>query len=79
MLKKSTKVEAEEAIDVTARDGPLREEEGVRVLVQIPCRTCQIPTFSSAGANTCFPVESYAMFESKDVITPNEEACSYLR
>lgn len=54
----STEVEAEEAIEVTASDFPTREEEGTRVLVQIPWRTCQIPTFSRAGASTCFPVES---------------------
>lgn len=56
--KVSTKLEAEEAMEVTAREGPPREEEGVRVLEQTPCRTCQIPTFSNAGASTCLPVES---------------------
>lgn len=65
---------------MTAREGPLREEvEGARVLVQMPCRTCQTPTFSSAGASKCFPELSYAMFDSTDAITPNDDAGSYLR
>lgn len=42
-------------MEVTAKEEPREDGEGVRVLVQTPWRTCQTPTFSSAGARRCFP------------------------
>lgn len=52
-----TKVEGDAAMEVTARDGPFEEDEGegAKDLVQMPCRVCQTPTFSSAAARRCFP------------------------
>lgn len=74
-----TREEGEEAMELTAREGPRDEEEGVRVLVQRPCRTCQTPIFSSAGERRCLPELSYEMLESTDAITPNDAAGSYRR
>lgn len=50
-----TREEGEEAMEVTAREGPREAGEGVSVLVQMPCLTCQTPTFSRAGARRCLP------------------------
>jgi len=47
--------EGEEAMEVTAREGPLKEGEGERVLEQMPWRTCQTPTFSRAGEKRDLP------------------------
>lgn len=66
-------------MEVTAREGPREAGEGVRVLVQIPCRTCHTPIFSSAGERRCLPELSYAMLESTDAMTPNDAAGSYRR
>lgn len=74
-----TREEGEEAMELTAREGPRDEEEGVRVLVQRPWRTCQTPTFSSAGERRCLPELSYVMLETTDAITPNDAAGSYRR
>lgn len=64
---------------MTEIDFPLVAVEGVRVLVQTPCRTCHTPTFSRAGARRCFPELSYVMFESPEAMTPKAAACSYRR
>lgn len=74
-----TSEEGEEAMEVTAGEGPRDGGEGIRVLVQRPCRTCQTPIFSRAGARRCLPELSYEMFESTDAITPNDAAGSYRR
>lgn len=77
--RRGTREEGEEAMEVTAREGPRAEAEGARVLVQSPWRTCHTPTFSSAGARRCLPELSKAMFESTDAITPKAAAGSYRR
>lgn len=69
-------MEGEEAMEVTAREGPRHGTEGVRVLVQIPWRTCQTPIFSRAGERRCLPELSYEMLESTEAMTPKEAAGS---
>lgn len=64
---------------MTAREGPRDAVEGVRVLVQRPCRTFQTPIFSSAGERRCLPELSYDMLESTEAITPNDAAGSNRR
>lgn len=71
--------EGEQAMEVTATEGPREAGEGARVLVQRPWRTCQTPTFSSAGARRCLPELSYVMLDSTETITPKAAAGSYLR
>jgi hypothetical protein len=66
-------------MEVTAREGPRHGTEGVRVLVQMPCRTCQTAIFSRAGERRCLPELSYAMLESTEAMTPNDAAGSYRR
>lgn len=64
---------------MTARDGPREAGEGARVLVQMPWRTCQTPTFSSAGARRCLPELSYVMLDSTETMTPKAADGSYRR
>lgn len=57
MKRRFTWDDEEDAIDVTAREGPFESDEGkgARVLVQRPCLTCHIPIFSNAAASKCLP------------------------
>lgn len=64
---------------MTAREGPRHGTKGVRVLVQMPCRTCHTPIFSRAGERRCLPELSYEMLESTEAMTPNETDGSYRR